>query len=900
MYLYNMITILNNLSINKLNLNVHKEGISRPSFKGTEIDSKKTHIPESYGRVLVTQKYISKREPTKLELLEEELSRTSNSDDISLESATKELSSLNLSNKKITDIILACTFENDNPEIKINKKALLITKETLLYDGKLPAKYTDAIRGSLDEETEAFNPQKYESMFNARGAIKITAKIKSNPTNYDKTLREVKRKKKQNIQQYVEDHNVQEKSYNFKTSSLFIPIEEQTQPLLTNIKKNEDLPDSLKKEMTESVQNGNFDLKTIYTNHYSLLDECKNLDEVKKLYPELEYPSEKPSYNKSKSSKDLSNRLSNEDFDNVIITTLSKIHKDLRPTSNMYIEFQNSPATTFISMRNAGYGFSTPSKETLAILKQGDNLKQQIDSIPNYTDDEIKKIANKHSIRTSNVWGDYHELTSKSWIPVRLIKNKRNNPETSKYKTEKLVNSYLYNLYQTDKNEQYSSNPLEKLGELNYANKDVRNVINKTYWTRFKEDDERIENRSEFNEFKKKFNQEKIGKSIESMENNYTKAFFSLYWTPKRVENLKRDMQNSYDLIYEKIILKEQTEPKKITDNDVKELIEDDLSMDIPEKIEDDKLSKFKFKVQNINNKGLKERCLSSINDGENSDLEYFNTINGILEKSTEDGVVNEDKASVLINLHDKYLNSIIKSNNSETEDDFIDKELEKYRKTNGEIDYEKANKATLLESEYFKRSAKMEQKGEGELNSIIEERFIFNENENYEDANKVLEYYENIPKTFKPKYAMVLKKSCELDNKDFLKTATDLHDKITSWNYDNDEEIIMDRDKIPQKVIITHNAKEGLLKSVHGNMELFDSYLKKFYSAGQTRTGNKGGQGIKTIPGSGYDAEIKIKGTGGDIRMYTRPVTNADQAKYSYSDGINVKYIFDTCGEHL
>ena len=119
-----MITIFNNLSINKLNLNVHKEEILRPSFKGIEIDSKKSHIPDSYGRVLVTQKSISKREPTKLELIEEELSRTSNSDDISLESATKELSSLNLSNKKITDIILACTFENDNPEIKINKKIL--------------------------------------------------------------------------------------------------------------------------------------------------------------------------------------------------------------------------------------------------------------------------------------------------------------------------------------------------------------------------------------------------------------------------------------------------------------------------------------------------------------------------------------------------------------------------------------------------------------------------------------------------------------------------------------------------------------------------------------------------------------------------------------------------------
>lgn len=895
-----MLTIQNNLLITRPNFKGQKI-YSTPNFKGVEQENSANNIPDSYGRALVNRKTVTKREPTKLELLEEELSKTTNSDDISLKDATKELSSLNLSNKRATDIILACTFENDNPEIKINKKALLITIDTLLYDGKLPAKYTDAIRGSLDEDTETFNPKKYNSMFNARGDVKITARTKANPTNYDKTLRDIKRRKRLEIQQFVEKNNCgAERTFDFKPSSLFVPIEEQTTPIIKNIDENKDLPDALKKNMKQSMQQGNFDLKTVYTNYYSLLDDCKNLDDVKELYPELKFPDKKPEYNKSKSTKDLSNRLSNEDFDNVIITTLSNLHRDLHSTSDLYIDFQNSPPTTYISMKKAGYEFSTPSKETLSLFKQGEALDNQIKSIPNLTDKEIEKLANKHSIRTSNVWGDYHELTSKSWMPVRLIKHKRNHPETSKYKTENLVNSYLYNLYQTDKYKDYDSNPLEDLGNLGYANKNVKNVINKTYWTRFKEDDEKVKYNSKFDEFKNKFDQEKIGKSLEKMENNYTKAFFSLYWTPERVENLKNDMQNSYDLLYEKLILKEQTEPKRVTDKDVQELIENNLEMDFPEKIENNKLSKFKFKVQCLHDKELKERCLSSINDGENSDLEYFNTINGILEKSTEDDFVDEDKASVLINLHDKYLNSIITTNNQQTEEKFVASELEKYRMPNGEIDYEKANEYTNIESQYFKRYAKMEQKGEDELNSIIEERFIFNENENYEDANKVLEYYETIPKAFKPKYAMVLKKSGELNNKEFLKTAADLHDKISSWNYDNDEEIIMDKDKIPQKVIITHNAKEGLLKSVHGNMELFDSYLKKFYSAAQTRTGNKGGQGIKTIPGSGYDAEIKIKGNGGDIRMYTRPVTRTDQLIYSGTDDINVKYIFDTCGEHL
>ncbi len=893
-----MISIKNNLLIQQ----PHFTGKRTDKIDANIIDyheRQTSNIPDSYGKALI-KKHEENKELSELERLEKTLSETSNSDKISLKDAVNELGTLNLSNKRTADIILACTFENDNPEITINKKALLITKETILYDGKLPAKYTDAIRGSLDEDTETFNLKKFDSMFNARGEVKLTARTKSNPTNYEKALRETKRAKRLEIQNYVEKNNVQTRKKDFKTSMLFSPLEEQTKPIFDGIDNNEDFPDALKDNMKDAVNKGNFDLKNVYTNYYSLLDDCKTLDDVKELYPELKYPDKKPEYQKNAGPRVLSNRLAQEDFDNVIITTLKKLHKNLQTPNGMYIEFKNSPATTWQCMKNAGYEFSTPSKETLSLLKQSEDLKSAYENMPEYTEDEIKQIANKRSIRTSHVWNDYHELTSKNWIPVRLIKNKRMNPETSNYSTNKLVNSYLYNLYQKNKDKEYSPNPLEKLDKIGYANKDVKNVINRTYWTRFKGDDENAKYSDDFKEFKKQFNKEAIGKSLEKLEDKYTKAFFSLYWTPERVDNLKKDMQTSYDLIYEKIILKEQMQPKVVTNNDVKELIEDNLSMEAPEKIENDKLSKFKYRVGTIRDNELKQRCLSSISDGENSDLGYFNTINDIIEKSTEDDFVDEDKASVLINLHDKYLNSIITDNNTQPEEEFVTAQLQQYKQPNGEIDYEKANKETKIEAKYFSKYAQMEQEGEDELNSLIEDKFIFGDNGNYEDASKILECYEDIPKVFKDKYTTVLKKSSKLDNKEFMQTATELHDKINSWNYDNDEEIIMDKDKIPQKVVITHNAKAGLLNAVHGNLDLFDNYLNKFYSAAQTRTGNKGGQGIKTVPGSGYDAEIKIMGAGGDIRMYTRPVTPQDNYIYSKTNDINVKYVFDTCGEHL
>ena len=40
--------------------------------------------------------------------------------------------------------------------------------------------------------------------------------------------------------------------------------------------------------------------------------------------------------------------------------------------------------------------------------------------------------------------------------------------------------------------------------------------------------------------------------------------------------------------------------------------------------------------------------------------------------------------------------------------------------------------------------------------------------------------------------------------------------------------------------------------------------------------------------------------GAGGNLRMYSRPVTDEDKQKYETNDGVNLKYVFDTCGDHL
>ena len=366
-------------------------------------------------------------------------------------------------------------------------------------------------------------------------------------------------------------------------------------------------------------------------------------------------------------------------------------------------------------------------------------------------------------------------------------------------------------------------------------------------------------------------------------------------------------MQNAYDMIYEKVILNEQITSKEdikkqVTYKDVDELLEEDLSMDTDSlgSIDEDKYSKMKYRVSLIKNKELKERCLSCVDDTNQVDSEYFDSMYNILDKSTDEYGLDEDKALAHVYIHDKYLNQLLNTMSSETEDDFAKKELASYENNLGDYDYERYLRDTKSEAKYFQSAAKLLADGESEFNDLIENKFIFENNADYNGANTVIGYYESIPDVFKPSFIKQLGDSIDKPASDVVDDLSQAHEKISSWNYENDEVLVMDKDKIPQKVVITHNAKENLLNMVGGNLNTFDAYLKKFYSAAQIRTGNRAGQGVKTVQGSGYDAEIKIMGAGGNLRMYSRPVTDEDKQKYETNDGINLKYVFDICGDHL
>ena len=863
------------------------------NFKDLSQDPVYSNAISSYGKAIVESS--SPRDD-----VDRKLFATSDYETISLEDAVKELKDIQTTPKKKADYILCSTFENDKTDVIINKKALLTIKQALLYGDKIP-KMEDVIRTCLDVENQTFNSHKFDFMFDYKGRLKIGARLKPRPQNYAKELRQAKASRRVQIERALENNPDEIKKVEFKESDLFISIDNKKANLSSELKQfqeqTKELPDDLYQSMQKSIENNEFDLKKVFVNHYSLLDDCKTIDEVQTFYPELEYPKEKPEFDPSGSKDYLYNRFANEDLNKVVISTLKQGYINLKPKSDIKVAFENSMSPKLQNMERAGFEFSAPSNDLLKVLAKGEKLYNKYLEIPNYTDKEIKDIANKRAIRTSKVWSDYSEMTSREWLPVRLIKHKRKHPEDSQYSTEKMVNTYLAYLYNRNPEREYPTNPLEKFDDKNYLSKGMKNVINGTYWARYSRYDEVYADNPDFQEFKSKFDTDAMSKSFEHIENNYTNSFFHKYWTNERIETLKKEMQPAYDLIYEKIALKEQIQPKIVTNEDVNELIESYSDFGESDRVPSEDIAKFKFITSEIKDKDLKNRCQSCVSDIGLIDRAYFDSMNNIITVSTENGKINEDKAIILIELHDKYLNQILNNDEEISEEEYIEKHLNPYK--DGEsYDYKSAKSDIRAEDNYFSANEKLEQQGQTEFSNLIMDKFIMRQKPNYKDANKIISYYEDIQSTFKDKFLSSLKSMSKIKDDIMVEELGNLHSQITSWNYDNDEEIIMDKDKFPQKVVITQKAKHELWHATGENIDLFDNYINKFYSAAQTRTGEKGGQGIKKIQSKPFH-EIKILGNGGGLRMYTREVTPEDEQKYN-KDGINVKYIFDTCDGHL
>lgn len=868
----------------------------------------------SYGKAVLKNKTKLLKTPKdyeeEMKILLKKFSKTGEMDTITLENAVKELDMLDISEGQKADILLSCAFQTKANETIISRPALYTAKYVILdCGGKIPNKLDKAIKTAIYDEGKVFDSDYFYSLFQRdTWTLKRTAKLKKSPTGSSE-MAHYNMARKGEVYEALRGYSTKRTAVKITIKDVFTPLDEVgeylSSKLDTLINEGVIIPNDLKESMKKALSEYNFDLKKVYADYYSLLKECKTLEDVKAFYPELKFPTEliKKEFN-TNSKIDLSIRMQQGGIDKPVIEALQKLHTEFSPAGKTFIHIDGSTSTNVTNFKRAGYELSEPDERIMDFLKECETTQLKYRKISKMSPDTLEPLIEKHALRTSGVWKDFLEMTKNgTWMPIRLIKNKRAYPDTTRYSTDELVDTYLFNLFTKNPNQKYSSNPLSRFDKISYLDKHAHGIINRTYIVRYlnKEKDipanmseiEWAKVKPEFEEFKKRFDTKAIGKSIEHMEDNYHRHFYRNYWTDARFETLQKQMQESQDIAYEKVIWGEDLRKKEVDIEKVKQIVksEDSLVETGAKLIDEKEFRDYKYIINEIKDPKLKEKFMAAINQGRESNSEYFDVFNRILKESYLGKNIDETKAKALISIHENYLSEVFEGAQNLTETQFTQQFLAKYQTPKG-IDFAKILADTEAESKYWELSAKLIDNNATHLITELERRY----KDNFAEINEIMEKYLETPDIFKEKFSNIYTTSNpNCPNKILQRELATFWDKIQNWHFDRDEIILLDKAKFgqnnndfTQSIVIPREIKEKLWELTGKNYESFDEIIQKLYQSGQKRTGNSKGSGIKTWTGNDYDAELKILGKWGGWRLYAREATPQDIEKYG-----QVKYVF-------
>ena len=686
------------------------------------------------------------------------------------------------------------------------------------------------------------------------------------------------------------------------------------------------------KKIVTAVKN-NPDAKTILNNYTSYIkcSKIKGLDlqcmieelgltdtETGRKALESLLPGKKP----LSSKKAFSRRFEGKDFDKSVIEALKQIYIDLIPISKVTMPIDENDSGFAINMNKYRQDsvWSTPNKELLKLIKEAGEIKLSYDEMYSYlmqmNENDYENLAAVPAKR--KYWEDFKECTRQEWFTVRLIKDRQYN-EKSLYTKENLVESYLYNLYLESKKTQdkkYSSNPLARIANYPFLTKHSKKILDDAYRNIYKDRHNEanmhfgvnnyypgdFKERKGFENFCTNFNKEAIANSLLKIEKAYHGKFYRMYHSKEgRTEAFKDSINEALDLIYEKLIFLGKTQaqiPQTTTDEAQRILNElDDLA---PEQIDTEKLKRMKYYIQKMNNSELRSRCLSCINS-DFIDKDYFEFIYDLIQNSlTKDKegneIINELKILVILKLHDKFIEN---SDGEMSEEEFISNELKAYRVPDNDYDYEAYYSDMKSELDFYTYINILENKNNEEMAEYAVNFKINNPQFSYEQANELMKDYLQIHEEVKSVIKQIINnadKCYTLSALDEIKSAIQM---IKSWHIDKAEIIILNEAGVNKKVIITKKAKDELWAKYNGNYKDFDSELKKYYKAANKYAPKEGMPGIKVFDDG--SAELKLKGVGGGMRMYSRTITAEDIENYKIdeNDKMPIKYIFDRYGDH-
>lgn len=867
--------------------------------------------PESNEEISTGQLYINTNSM---------LNNTSDTETISVEDAINLLKPLKLNDKNLMQYLLGASFDNGQKDVVINKKAILYSILFKIEYDIPEAKIPRAVATLLDNKNMAFNESKMPKLFTGTTFKKYSADLKQVRTLTGKTeygsMKAIAMYHKQFLQEAIEaansDKPTLKQDLTFSENDIFQPISINKAEIIKHITsayEDKLICEDLHKKLCKEINDGNFDIKAIYNDHYSLLNECTTLDEVHELYPELPIPFDKINEEaKDNSPRALNARFAKEDWNKIGLDILKRIYLDFQKPSGIIVNLENSYPTTYTSMLKGNYNFGTIPEDVRIAYSSGVNLLSKFQNFDKLSNKELEFLVKKNASKKSRVWAEYIGITNKYWTKTRAIMHKLHNPDTTYYQTDKLVDGYLFNLYKRNA-DITDSNPLSKYADGQAFNKEKKNALENIYRMYRNNYNSEI-NSPEFQDFKKNFDIEGMKDSLTKLEKHYKNTFFNWFYTPERKAKYTQALDESYNQVLEKLQLCDKA--KEVDLKDVQKVIKEEVSneeladfMFEEENLEEEQAKNDFYQygklITNTENKELQELYNNYIgNDATNRSSDYYQILADNMGDALETGKIdNPEKLIVMLKLHSEYIDFVLNNNALDTdEEQFTTNILKDFTNAEGITDYAKANEylKAKVEIQELKRAGTSEEFKAFE--QIITNKFLSGENNDYTNAKLLLELYINTPDCFKSELYKIAANCDKINNKNFINNILKFTDLVKFWNIDNDEIITMDADKVPQQVVITSRAKKALLSSCNGKLDRFDTVIRKFYNAATQRTSKKGGQGIKTLTDHPkYEAELKILGSHsiGAYRLYSLKPTEEDKQKYG-----NVKYVFDIHEDHL
>ena len=181
--------------------------------------------------------------------------------------------------------------------------------------------------------------------------------------------------------------------------------------------------------------------------------------------------------------------------------------------------------------------FSGLDGKVLNFLKRSEASAQEFASLASMDSHQISSAIMTETWRTSGLRRDLGNATAygKDWSIVKAVWQKTMFPETTYYPTDKLVDLYLSEAFRAGKRVATTDNPFMNYMEDSGMSKAKIRLLKRLYGLSRKEGlDEKLIKSPAYQEFKKQFDVEAMGKTLESIEEHYKNVFFKMFWDDSR------------------------------------------------------------------------------------------------------------------------------------------------------------------------------------------------------------------------------------------------------------------------------------------------------------------------------------------------------------------------------